>query len=264
MQLQGVRMRGRWYCGTKCLEQALCEILARGVVSRPGPLPSHRIPLGLLLLSRQQLTAEQLRIALELQRTGGHGKIGEWLQQLGFASENQITAALARQWACPVFRTGAGNLNASHRAHIPMLLLESFQMIPVELAEPSTTLLVAFSENIDHTVLYVIEQMLGYHTEACFVCPSALQKALRALAQRQGRSDAVFDRMEDPAECARIIGSYAAHVEAEEVRLATCGQHIWIRLERLRRETVNLVLRAPRDNPDSLPDHPPLPAAFAR
>jgi len=52
-------------------------------------------------------------------------------------------------------------------------------------------------------------------------------------------------RVEDAGECAHIIGNYATKVEAEEVRFARCGEHLWIRLERLQQEAVNLVLRVP-------------------
>ena len=205
----------------------------------------HRIPLGLLMLSRKQLTASQLRIALEQQRTAGHGRIGDWLQQLGFANEGQVTSALARQWSCPVLRASLEIPGAGRFIPIPLRLLESSRMMPVEFAEARKTLLIAFSEGIDHTALYAIEQMLGYRTDACLVCPSTLRKGLQALAQRRAVKDVVFDRVEDAGECVRIIGSYAAKVGAEEVRLAQCGKHIWIRLEGRRRETVNLVLRAP-------------------
>jgi len=243
---QGVRMQGVWYCRTECLERALAEFFGRlRPASRHNAIAAHRVPLGLLLLSRQQLTAEQLRTALELQRTAGRGKIGEWLQDLGFVTEPQVTAALARQWSCPLLRTSQGELGASRFPPIPALLLEAFQMIPVELVEATGTLLMAFSEGIDYTVLYAVEQMLGYHTEVCLVCPSTLRQGLQALAERRGAGDVVFDRMEDTGECARIIGNYTAKIGAEEIRVARCGEHIWIRLQGLRRETVNLVLRAP-------------------
>jgi len=238
-------MRGSWYCQADCLQWALVEALGQESSARRETAVAHRIPLGLLLLSRQQLTAAQLRTALELQRAAGKGKIGEWLQQLGFASEVQITAALARQWACPVLKTGPVAFGAGRFVPVPAILLESFQMIPVEFAESTRTLLIAFGESIDHTVLYAIEQMLGYRTEACFVSPSILREGLKALAQNHAAKDVVFDRVDDTDECARIIGSYAARVGAEEVRMAQCGTHIWIRMEGQQRVAVNLVLRFP-------------------
>jgi hypothetical protein len=251
---QGVRMQGGWYCGAECLEGALAEFLCRSrPAARHHAIPSHRIPLGLLLLSRQQLTAEQLRAGLDAQRAAHRGKIGEWLQELGFVTEPQVTAGLARQWSCPVLRTAPGELGAIRHLPIPALLLESFQMIPVELVEATGTLLMAFSEGIDYTVLYAVEQMLDCHTEACLVSPSTLRRGLQALAQRRGTGDVVFDHTEDAGECARIIGNYATRIEAEQIRLATCGEHIWVRLQKLRSETVNLVVRTRRDASPGLP-----------
>jgi hypothetical protein len=251
-QSRGVRMQGARYCRTECLELALLEIFGRAhAIPRLAPRASHRIPLGLVLLSRQQLTALQLRAALEAQRetsggtSQGRKKIGAWLQDLGFVTEQQVTAALARQWSCPVLRGLPIEIAASRFPSIPTLLLESFQMMPVELVEATGTLLMAFSEGIDYTILYAIEQMLGYHTEPCLVCPSTLQKSLQDLARRRGQSDVVFDRMDDAGECAHIIGNYSAKVRAEEVRVARCGEHLWVRLERVRQEAVTLVLRAP-------------------
>jgi hypothetical protein len=133
----------------------------------------------------------------------------------------------------------------------------------VEFAAAAGTLLIAFGEGVDHTMLYAIEQMLGCRTEACLVCPSALQKGLHGLAQRRGAGDVVFDRMEDAGECARIIGSYATKVGAEQVRMARCGKHIWIRLESLSREAVNLVLRTPGPALSEMGLHPADAAAPA-
>jgi hypothetical protein len=263
-QPQGLRMQGAWYCGTECLERALAEFLSRSrPTARHNATASHRVPLGLLLLSRQQLTAEQLRDGLEAQRAASRGKIGEWLQELGFVTEPQVTAGLARQWSCPVLRTLPDELGANCVLPIPALLLESFQMIPVELVKATGTLLMAFSEGIDYTVLYAIEQMLGCHTEACLVCPSSLQRGLQALGQRRGTGDVVFDHTEDAGECARIIGNYAARVGAEEIRLARCGEHIWARLHGLRCETVNLVVRTRRDEASAVSAHAPTTVAPA-
>ncbi len=243
---KGTRMQGSWYCRSECLEHVLVEILRRErSVPRLELVQSHRVPLGLLLLSRQQVTAAQLKSTLEAQRAAGSGKIGEWLLQLGFVSEAQVTAALARQWSCPVLRTGVETLGAARFTGIPLLLLEAFQMIPVEFVKSTSTLLIAFSDGIDYTALYAVEQMLGCHTQPCVVFPAALQKGLQVLAQRHTASDVVFDGVQNGAECARIIGNYTANVRAHEVRLARCGDHLWVRLERFRQDAVNLILRAP-------------------
>lgn len=245
----GIRMQELEYCGSECLELALIETLGqKQSIPRPNVPASHRVPLGLLLLSRQQLTAEQLREALEAQKRNSHEikpqKLGVWLQQLGFSSEAEITAALARQWACPVLRSAPMDVASSRFPSIPILLLDTYQMFPVDMVGTTRTLLMAFSERIDYTVLYAIEQMLHCRTQACVLSPTVMRRSLDRAAQRSG-ADVVIDRMDGLGECARIICSYAARVNAEEVRMAHCGQHLWIRLERPRQDAVTLVLRAP-------------------
>ncbi len=93
----GVVIQGSRYCRDECLERALTIALARIPHASKRVATPHRVPLGLLLLSRQQLTVEQLRTALAAQKRAGRGRIGDWLLTLGFVSEQQVTAALARQ-----------------------------------------------------------------------------------------------------------------------------------------------------------------------
>jgi len=244
-QRRGVRMQGAWYCLDRCLERALTDEFERMRSNPKAAAPAHRVPLGLLLFSRQQLSAEQLRRALAAQRAAGRGRIGEWLQELGFASEQQITSALARQWRCPVLRANSLPSADAHVPQLPVTLLESFSMVPVGYVSSTRTLHLAFSEGIDYTVLYAIEQMLECHTEPCLVQPSALRKNLAARSQRRGECEVVFDRVADTAELARIVRSYAVRVAASEIRLADCGPHFWVRLPRAQRAPLDLLLRSP-------------------
>lgn len=239
----GVCLAGGWYCRPECLQLAITEILEReqSMSRREAALP-HRVPIGLLLLSRQQLTPEQLRIALEAQRNSGSGRIGEWLGRLGFATEAQVTAAVARQWSCPVLATQLGNSAPESAAGIPLPLLEAFQMLPVELSALTGTLLMAFSDAVDYRALYAIEQMLGVRTEPCFVRASALRNALDGRAGRSKSNDVVFRGTEDAAAAARIVASYAERILAGELRLARCGDYVWARLARPAHAAINLVL----------------------
>ena len=243
---RGLELEGVWYCLDHCLERALARALGglRAIPERAAP--AHRIPLGLLMLSRQQITAEQLRHALEVQRAAGRGKIGEWLKFFGFATDEQVTAALARQWSCPILRGGV--LPAAERRipQMPLGLLEAFAMIPVDYIPATATLHVAFSERIDYTVLYALEQMLGCHTEPCLVVPGVLRRHLQGLLERRRETEVVFDCLTDTAEFGRIIRSYAARVGASELRLAGCGPHLWARLLRPARAPLDLLLRSSR------------------
>jgi hypothetical protein len=238
-------MAGGWYCRPECLQLAITEILQQeqSAIHR-DEAPAHRVPLGLLLLSRQQVTPDQLRRALAMQRDSGSGRIGEFLVGLGFTTEAQVTAALARQWSCPVLRTRLGDCMQECAAEIPLPLLEAFQMIPVEFSEPTGTLLVAFGAAVDYRALYAIEQMLGVRTEPCFVGTSGLRTALAQRAGRGKSNDVVFRRSEEAWAGARIVAGYAEKVLAEELRMARCGDYLWARLERPAHTAINLVLEA--------------------
>jgi hypothetical protein len=238
----GVLFEGSTYCVDRCLERVVRDTLGR-LKSAPRRAPAaHRVPLGLLLLSRQQLSAEQLRQALAAQRSAGRGKIGEWLQTLGFVSDEQVTAALAWQWSCPVLRVPLPPSNG-RVPRVPAILLELFAMFAVDYVPSTSTLHVAFSERIDYTILYAIEQMLGCRTEPCLVVPGWLNQKLQALSECHLEDEIVLERA-DTAEFARSIRSYSMLTAASEVRLASCGPHLWARLLRPERPPLDLVLRS--------------------
>jgi hypothetical protein len=257
---RGIVIQGLRYCVEECMERVLRDAVERMHPVAERALAPHRVPLGLVLLSRQQLTAEQLRAALAAQRAAGRGRIGEWLQALGFASEQQVTAALARQWSCPVLRAHSGRAgaslpsgssksgfsksgsSASGAPQIPLTLLQSFVMIPLDYVAATATLHLAFGEGIDYSVLYAIEQMLGCHTEFCLAVPSLVRQRLEALAGPRAESEVVFDRVADEAEFSRIIRSYAIRLSASEIRLAVCGSHLWVRLLRPSHPPLDLLL----------------------
>jgi len=257
----GVRLRGDRYCRSQCVEMALLEVLdgLRAVPRSSGA--GHRIPLGLLLLSRQQITALQLETALEAQQASGRGRIGAWLQELGFVRPQQVTEALARQWACPVLRTDVVVPGSKWMPVLPGLLLESFQMIPVDYVESRSTLYIGFGEGIDYTVLYAIEQMLQCRTEPCLVYPGVLRRSLPLHARRERTEQIVFDQAADSPELVRIIGNYVSQVRAVELRLALCGPYIWVRLSRPPAPAIDLLLRAPiAPNSLGFPAHRATPA----
>jgi len=244
---RGLAVQGAWYCHPDCQERALADALAEMRAGRgPDPPVAHRVPLGLLLLARQQITTEQLRAGLAAQQSAGQGRIGEWLEHLGYIHEEQVTAALARQWSCPVLRPSSAmdrRIGAQRVPEIPIQLLESSRMIPIEYVAPTATLHVAFGDGIDYSLLYAVEQMLACHTEPYLASPSWLREHLEALSHRRPR-EAVFGRIADTAEFIRIIRSYAARVSAVAIRLVPCRRYTWVRLDRPPRSAVNLLLEA--------------------
>ncbi|MFZ1131835.1 MAG: hypothetical protein WCA97_07725 [Terriglobales bacterium] len=250
----GTMLQGAFYCQPQCLEIALVNQLSRLRVMAPPPQPSNRIPLGLLMVARGKLTHIEVTAALEAQRRARHGKIGEWIEKLGFATEQEVTAALAVQWGCPV-ATSVDPSTVQSLGNIPLPVLEFFQMLPLSYASATNTLFVAFGERVDHAALYAIEKILGCHTQPCVAGRKVIARQLESLGQLSRPTDVEFGPMHDLAEMARIGASYTARLSPEEVRLTRIGRFIWLRLDvhpavrpRSRSVTTNLVFRLPSES----------------
>jgi hypothetical protein len=259
----GTFLQGVFYCQPQCLETALINQLSRLRVMAPPPQPPNRIPLGLLMVARGKLTYIEVRAALEAQRRARYGKIGEWIEKLGFASEQEVTSALALQWGCPV-ATSFDPSTIQSPGSIPLSILEAFQMLPLNYVAPTNTLYLAFGERVDHAALYAIEKILACRTQPCVAGRKGIACQLDSMRQMPRPSDVEFGPMHDLAEMARIASSYTARLSPEEVRLSRIGRFIWLRFDvraeirpRTRSITTNLVFRLATESSRPLPSTRP-------
>jgi hypothetical protein len=222
-----VQLHGSPFCFPECLEGELRRRLQHTSVTRREQANSCRVPLGLLMLSRGELTTEQLQQALEVQKKTGTGRIGEWLQQLGYARDVTVAAALASQWSCPVVRTVPAGVGT---CTIPFYLLKNFGMAPVHFSSDRLMLHMAFADKIDHRALFAIEQMMKCKTEACLTTRAEIDGALVRMEEQNSGSEKLFEGISDPGERTRIISSYISTLHATEVRVASCGELLWARI----------------------------------
>lgn len=217
-----------WYCSPECLQNALREVLEDCPAPTRSSPPLRRFPLGLMMLSRGQLTAGQLQAALAAQSVQG-GALGSWLEKLGYASEQQVTAALGLQWACPILPT----LNTHHlecARLLPLPLLQHLRMLPVWHGAENATLCVAFSDGIDYSALNAVGEILGCRPEPCLVSSSVMNSALEQLNRQDSSSDMFFESDCSAYEIARIVAGYCHKLNVGQVRLANFRRFLWARL----------------------------------
>lgn len=255
----GTFLQDDFYCRPQCLEIALVGQLSRLRTMSPTLQPPNRIPLGLLMVARGKLSHTEVRAALDAQRRARYGKIGEWIEKLGFATEQDVTTALALQWGCPVATTFDPATLPSLDS-IPMPIMEAFQMLPLNYVTSSATLYIAFGERVDHAALYAIEKILNCRTQPCVAGRKMVARHLDAMRQVPRPSDVEFGPIHDLPEMSRIAASYTARLSPEHVRLNRIGRFIWLRME-VNREgrfdadarpisraiTTNLVFRLPTE-----------------
>jgi hypothetical protein len=226
----GTFLQDIFYCQPQCLETALVGQLSRLRVMVPSPQPPNRIPLGLLMVARGKLTYNEVRAALDAQRRARYGKIGEWIEKLGFATEQEVTSALALQWGCPV-ATSFDPSTIHSPGSIPLPILEAFQMLPFNYIASTNTLFLAFGERVDHAALFAIEKILDCRTQPCVAGRKSIASQLDAMRQLPRPSDVEFRPLNDLAEMARIAASYTARLSPGQVRLTRIGRFIWLRLD---------------------------------
>jgi len=226
-----VRLQGHWFCSPECFELAALSTFSQLLPgTEAAPKRRHRIPIGLLLLSRGTINDEQLKQALLLQRTKGGGRIGKILQEIRAASEQEVTEGLAAQWGCPTYPLGKAREFMQCASLLPLILLEAGRMLPVHYLRAQETLFLAFVDGVDRTVLYAVEQMLHVRTVPCIVSESDLCSALESFRPLASAPTAVFESPTDPLEMARTTRSYAWQLGAEEVWVVRSGRFIWIRM----------------------------------
>ena len=230
LRRHGTFLQGAFYCQPQCLETALISQLSHLRVMAPSPPPPNRIPLGLLMVARGKLTFAEVRAALEAQRRAHYGKIGEWIEKLGFATEQDVTTALALQWGCPV-ATSFDPSSIRSLGNIPFPILEAFQMLPLNHVAATNTLYLAFGERVDHGALYAIEKILACRTQPCVAGRKGIACQLDSMRQLPHPSDVEFGPMNDLTEMARIASSYTARLSPEALRVSRIGHFIWLRLD---------------------------------
>jgi hypothetical protein len=228
---RGIWLHESWFCSEKCFEPAVTERFIQARLPNVDPPPAqHRIPLGLLMLSRGVITGGQLQAALDAQRRRGGLPLGHWLEKLGYAREPQVTAALGLQWACPVLPRFAGE-DSGCSGMVPLRLQASFRMLPVQFVAPTCTLHIAFSKRVEYTVLYAVEAVLGCRTQPCLMGRSHMDRALEHTTRSSAPGEILFEGGRDVTEMAHITCSYLHQVGAQAVRIAACGDYIWVRLQ---------------------------------
>jgi hypothetical protein len=246
-QKAGIAMDGCWYCSSACLktaaERKLSDLLSRG--QEPVNHVS-RMPLGLMLIGRSLVTAEQLREATDEQKEAG-GEIGEILARHGFVSEKQVTGVRAVQWSCPVFSVPKHPIQTG--IQIPFVLMQLYSAIPLHYVPRTKRLFVGFIHGIEYGLLYAIEQMTGCNTQPCFVTPSDFETQMQLREQMQELcgdttpKELTFESVQTPAEMAQIVCSQGVDLEADEVTISRCREYLWARLT-YGAEAVDLFFRA--------------------
>ena len=131
--------------------------------------------LGETLLREQLINPQQLKEALDYQRTNG-GRLGSTLVKLGFLSDEEITAVLSRQYGVPSVNLSLFEIDDSAVKLIPQEVAQKYMVLP--LSRVGATLTLAM---VDPTNVFAIDDikfMTGFGVEPVVVSEASMQEAM--------------------------------------------------------------------------------------
>jgi MSHA biogenesis protein MshE len=141
----------------------------------------EKIRLGDVLVSQKLVTPEQLKLALEQQKSSGR-KLGRVLVDLGFATEDLIAQALARQLNLGYINLKQFNASPEIVRRLPEALARRFRAIVLE--DRGTTYLVGMGDPTDLFAFDEISRALKRDLQLAVVNESLLLQTIDRLYRR--------------------------------------------------------------------------------
>lgn len=226
---------GGWNCCPQCTEERLQAAVRREMDGRGVSLENHRhrIPLGLLMLEQGWISAEQLRSALEGQRTHKAGRLGHWLMASEGVSEELVTRALGLQWSCPVLPLESHDPEGLSPL-LPRLFVDAFGALPLRVAAGKLVYL-GFEDRLDSALALGLERMSGLRVESGLVRGSQFHPAHRRMLEAKFPPVELLEAASEPA-LVRALARAVERARPVESRLVRVHDCLWLRMWR-RRQT---------------------------
>jgi type IV pilus assembly protein PilB len=132
--------------------------------------------LGEILIKENLISSEQLKQALEHQRTNG-GRLGNTLVRLGFLSDDEVTAVLSRQYGVPSINLSYFEVDPNVIKLIPMETAIKYQVLPLSRVGSSLTLAMVDPTNV--FAMDDIKFMTGFNIEPVVASETAINEAIK-------------------------------------------------------------------------------------
>nr|WP_276609552.1 type IV-A pilus assembly ATPase PilB [Desulfuromonas acetexigens] len=150
--------------------------------------------LGELLVRNQLVTEEQLKKALELQKSEGC-RLGAALIKLDFIKEDELAAFLSRQYGVPSINLSEFEIDTAVIRLLPAEVAQKYQIIPINRA--GSTLIVAMSDPSNIFAIDDIKFMTGYNVEVVVAPEAAIKKAIDKYYDQSATFADVMEDLDD-------------------------------------------------------------------
>jgi len=131
--------------------------------------------LGELLVKENLISADQLRQALDQQKSTG-ARLGTCLMKLGFITDDEITGVLSRQYGVPSINLKYYEVDANVIKLIPQDTAVRYQIVP--LSRVGSTLTIAMTDPTNVFAMDDIKFMTGFNVEPVVASETAIAEAI--------------------------------------------------------------------------------------
>jgi type IV pilus assembly protein PilB len=132
--------------------------------------------LGDILLKENLISPDQLKQALEHQKTNG-GQLANALVKLGFLSDDEVTVVLSHQYGVPSINLNYFEVDPGVTKLIPMETALKFQVLPLSRVGSSLTLAMVDPTNV--FAMDDIKFMTGFNIEPVVASETAISEAIK-------------------------------------------------------------------------------------
>jgi len=147
--------------------------------------------LGEMLVAANMITPEQLRQALDHQKTKG-GRLGYSLIKLGFVTEEEVTALLSKQYGLPAINLSQFEIDTEVLKIVSQEICEKYMVIPVSRAGATITVAMA-----DPTNIYALDDIkftTGYNVQPVVASEVAIKEALEKYYGMKASTKGMMDK----------------------------------------------------------------------
>ena len=146
--------------------------------------------LGVMLISANLITEEQLKKALDVQQKDG-GRLGSNLVKLGYLNEDKLASFLSKQYGIPAINLSGYEIDPSVVKLIPSEVAQKYQIIPV--MRTGATLTIAMADPSNVFAIDDIKFMTGYNVEPVVATESSLKVTINKYYDQTDALQTVMD-----------------------------------------------------------------------
>jgi len=154
----------------------------------------EKVQLGQMLEESGLLTPEQLKMAMDFQKSVG-GKLGAIIVKLGFIEDQTLTNFIARQQGIPVVNLDELVVPENLFKRIPRKLIDKHHMVPIR--HHDGVLTVATSDPYDYEAIEEIQLAIDQRVELVLAARTQITRTITEMANRPASPAPVREKSKD-------------------------------------------------------------------